>query len=135
MYCCLFFFFNDTATTEIYTLSLHDALPISDGGQRGRDPGGEGVDREDRDVRRGLCRRRTDQWVERLEELVGGGDERDSAHAQPDGSRAPMGRQGHQVAWLHLQGGGELLGVDVLSRPGGAAEGPGRTGVRTVGPQ
>src|SRR5438874_13773039 len=37
VYCCLschvyhfffFFFFNDTATTEIYTLSLHDALPI-----------------------------------------------------------------------------------------------------------
>src|SRR5450830_2158448 len=33
MYCCWlcflsFFFFNDTATTEIYTLSLHDALPI-----------------------------------------------------------------------------------------------------------
>src|SRR2546430_12775980 len=26
--CVLFFFFNDTATTEIYTLSLHDALPI-----------------------------------------------------------------------------------------------------------
>src|SRR5690242_21638647 len=25
---CLVFFFNDTATTEIYTLSLHDALPI-----------------------------------------------------------------------------------------------------------
>src|SRR5256885_11738968 len=25
---CIFFFFNDTATTEIYTLSLHDALPI-----------------------------------------------------------------------------------------------------------
>src|SRR3712207_6893163 len=28
MWCCIFFFFNDTATTEIYTLSLHDALPI-----------------------------------------------------------------------------------------------------------
>src|SRR5476649_3085666 len=30
MFCCrfVFFFFNDTATTEIYTLSLHDALPI-----------------------------------------------------------------------------------------------------------
>src|SRR5882724_4955977 len=30
-FCLLFsfFFFNDTATTEIYTLSLHDALPIS----------------------------------------------------------------------------------------------------------
>ena len=27
---CFFFFFNDTATTEIYTLSLHDALPIYD---------------------------------------------------------------------------------------------------------
>src|ERR1039457_6000926 len=26
--CATFFFFNDTATTEIYTLSLHDALPI-----------------------------------------------------------------------------------------------------------
>src|SRR5258708_38662857 len=30
----LFFFFNDTATTEIYTLSLHDALPISLRGHR-----------------------------------------------------------------------------------------------------
>src|SRR5215217_2671182 len=28
------FFFNDTATTEIYTLSLHDALPISQGTDR-----------------------------------------------------------------------------------------------------
>src|SRR5688572_31664756 len=28
MYIYSFFFFNDTATTEIYTLSLHDALPI-----------------------------------------------------------------------------------------------------------
>src|SRR5260370_29866470 len=37
-----FFFFNDTATTEIYTLSLHDALPIS----RTRSSGGE--DRHDR---------------------------------------------------------------------------------------
>src|SRR2546429_7925458 len=30
-----FFFFNDTATTEIYTLSLHDALPISHGAAQG----------------------------------------------------------------------------------------------------
>src|SRR3989442_9802601 len=29
-----FFFFNDTATTEIYTLSLHDALPIADPARR-----------------------------------------------------------------------------------------------------
>src|SRR5256886_4393695 len=46
----VFFFFNDTATTEIYTLSLHDALPIcrtadrrcaggfAGGGQPGDDP-------------------------------------------------------------------------------------------------
>src|SRR5215211_9493090 len=34
MFFFFFFFFNDTATTEIYTLSLHDALPISR-----RDPG------------------------------------------------------------------------------------------------
>src|SRR2546427_558991 len=31
----IIFFFNDTATTEIYTLSLHDALPISAGGAAG----------------------------------------------------------------------------------------------------
>src|SRR3712207_7082124 len=35
--CIVCFFFNDTATTEIYTLSLHDALPISGGGLEGRD--------------------------------------------------------------------------------------------------
>src|SRR2546426_4715600 len=57
-----FFFFNDTATTEIYTLSLHDALPISDepcarrvreraGGARGfawRRRGGSGAEDGDR---------------------------------------------------------------------------------------
>src|SRR2546422_10509988 len=34
------FFFNDTATTEIYTLSLHDALPISPLAEHGASPGG-----------------------------------------------------------------------------------------------
>src|SRR3712207_9251772 len=49
-----FFFFNDTATTEIYTLSLHDALPIF-GAPEGADRrillGGQGrfVDRERRE--------------------------------------------------------------------------------------
>src|SRR5688572_33474081 len=33
---CIFFFFNDTAPTEIYTLSLHDALPIWRGGDLAR---------------------------------------------------------------------------------------------------
>src|SRR3712207_8851553 len=35
---CDFFFFNDTATTEIYTLSLHDALPISQHAERQLQP-------------------------------------------------------------------------------------------------
>src|SRR5476651_2800678 len=45
----LFFFFNDTATTEIYTLSLHDALPIFPlarvvgQGRRPRDGAGQGA--------------------------------------------------------------------------------------------
>src|SRR3712207_9226339 len=45
--CFLFFFFNDTATTEIYTLSLHDALPICARSRRqaaaegGRGPGAQ----------------------------------------------------------------------------------------------
>src|SRR5256885_11119645 len=34
-----FFFFNDTATTEIYTLSLHDALPICQGAGQGASQG------------------------------------------------------------------------------------------------
>src|SRR5947209_20623266 len=49
-----FFFFNDTATTEIYTLSLHDALPISE-----RHHPGEGAEadrwwQDDRPVRAAL---------------------------------------------------------------------------------
>src|SRR2546430_13818936 len=36
----IFFFFNDTATTEIYTLSLHDALPIFGELEEHRAPGG-----------------------------------------------------------------------------------------------
>src|SRR2546422_3092137 len=43
-----FFFFNDTATTEIYTLSLHDALPISPLDDRQRTPGERGLDPHDR---------------------------------------------------------------------------------------
>src|SRR5438093_11392742 len=35
----VFFFFNATATTEIYTLSLHDALPICSDEERRRAPG------------------------------------------------------------------------------------------------
>src|SRR6266498_601212 len=46
------FFFNDTATTEIYTLSLHDALPISRAVPRARVPvGTTTVDMRSRHVR------------------------------------------------------------------------------------
>src|SRR2546429_8684292 len=45
----ILFFFNDTATTEIYTLSLHDALPIS----KLADPRGFKTAKEAEDVLRG----------------------------------------------------------------------------------
>src|SRR6266508_1006617 len=74
----LYFFFNDTATTEIYTLSLHDALPISvpvsrsDPVTRPHRPGQAGVlwphpDRAGRARRVGGCRtcRRSVVWRRR----------------------------------------------------------------------
>src|SRR4030066_41029 len=58
------FFFNDTATTEIYTLSLHDALPIS-GRWRGRDQGRR-LDRDRDEGKEGPRRRRGDRKSTRL---------------------------------------------------------------------
>src|SRR5256885_16840385 len=46
-----FFFFNDTATTEIYTLSLHDALPISGALARRRSAGKLAPDESERLMR------------------------------------------------------------------------------------
>src|SRR2546422_4919431 len=54
-----FFFFNDTATTEIYTLSLHDALPISE--RCGRARGSRGCVRKRRN---GSRRQGREQRVE-----------------------------------------------------------------------
>src|SRR3712207_7980516 len=51
-----YFFVNDTATTEIYTLSLHDALPISGPCPP---PGSPRPRRRGRPGRSGSCRRRT----------------------------------------------------------------------------
>src|SRR3712207_7531654 len=48
-----FFFFNDTATTEIYTLSLHDALPIYQHGERAQAHRRGGAAREEARRRRG----------------------------------------------------------------------------------
>src|SRR3989441_6903638 len=75
-----FFFFNDTATTEIYTLSLHDALPIS---------------RHHR-VRHRVRRDPADPHPERQVQGVGG----DHRHARPDGRRGeegPIAREGRSA--------------------------------------
>src|SRR2546429_7201269 len=67
------FFFNDTATTEIYTLSLHDALPISGGG---------------------VSQRRGHSRAHRAGSLRGG-------PARADCGASPR-RQGHQL-WNYLR--------------------------------
>src|SRR2546426_12623130 len=58
----IFFFFNDTATTEIYTLSLHDALPISKStnrhGQRGLWAGRANRKRYRGEAARGMAKER-----------------------------------------------------------------------------
>src|SRR5688572_31296557 len=57
----LFFFFNDTATTEIYTLSLHDALPIFRHQLEQHQPGADRTlgDDEDQREHRHTARRMT----------------------------------------------------------------------------
>src|SRR5258708_23407229 len=61
---CLFFF-NDTAATEIYTLSLHDALPIS---SRGRDrPGSRPRTCPTASARRWGFRRRSEEHTSELQ--------------------------------------------------------------------
>src|SRR3712207_8978118 len=63
MYRCIQYlsllFFNDTATTEIYTLSLHDALPISSRDSRRATPSRRRSSR--RDTRAPACRR-SERW-------------------------------------------------------------------------
>src|SRR2546430_3701190 len=66
---CVFFFFNDTATTEIYTLSLHDALPIyrlRDGGSRRRCAGRTGFLRSRGRLPESPARPKTDRKSTRL---------------------------------------------------------------------
>src|SRR2546422_7821419 len=67
-----FFFFNDTATTEIYTLSLHDALPIFD------------VPPGQRRIQGGLCRLRRAAARPRVPDL-----RRAGAYAAPVAARLP----------------------------------------------
>src|SRR5438128_12050770 len=50
-----FFFFNDTATTEIYTLSLHDALPICNDSDQRADPGKDTDHLQEMDLPAATC--------------------------------------------------------------------------------
>src|SRR3712207_7674769 len=70
----MFFFFNDTATTEIYTLSLHDALPICALAGEGRAGAAPAVRRGDgggaqrlRDRREGGDRLRSEEHTSELQ--------------------------------------------------------------------
>src|SRR2546423_5542261 len=80
----IFFFFNDTATTEIYTLSLHDALPIYDahraaplgpqdgraGAELGRCRGAAGLRAVNQALRRGRRRARSEEHTSELQSLA-----------------------------------------------------------------
>src|SRR2546425_4564703 len=131
-----FFFFNDTATTEIYTLSLHDALPISAGARPAAVRAG---DRSRRD-RRGAVLRDRDRGggagvpVAR----VGGGPSRIGRRVRP---RLRLARGGaadavRRVA-VAVQGvqrqlrGGDASGIRAgASRPGAAGVGRGASAAR-----
>src|SRR2546425_3726868 len=78
-----FFFFNDTATTEIYTLSLHDALPIYD---VVREHGRRHLDIERRRLAdRGDLEDAAQAW-RLLGAKVGGGDQDDEGRSQDERS-------------------------------------------------
>src|SRR2546422_8339172 len=71
------FFFNDTATTEIYTLSLHDALPISL-------PGGETIVAREKIRAHGLA---ADQSTERSRIAAAGDDHADAGRGDRKSTR------------------------------------------------
>src|SRR2546430_17490715 len=77
----LIFFFNDTATTEIYTLSLHDALPIS---------------LTARPARREASRRGSPAGARSLPRRGS------AAGARPAGREGPRLASGHQAARRHF---------------------------------
>src|SRR3989442_2816652 len=96
-----FFFFNDTATTEIYTLSLHDALPISADEQRAH-PAAEQPDAHQPAVHTPRRRRLALAPVppERLRRQVLGGEPAGSALPRAHGAGALLARSGEAQAAL-----------------------------------
>src|SRR2546430_16824780 len=93
-----FFFFNDTATTEIYTLSLHDALPISQPRRR-----------------LGLLGRRE------LDGPAQPDDPRDVFRSRPDAVllSASVDDRFHRPAVAHDEGADSLRRADLVPRDGG----------------
>src|SRR2546429_9098162 len=79
-----FFFFNDTATTEIYTLSLHDALPIC----TGRHSLDSGTNQRHGRTNRSAARRH------RAPEFGHSGTQRSPAATRPVGRRVPAQGRG-----------------------------------------
>src|SRR5215217_171287 len=121
-----FFFFNDTATTEIYTLSLHDALPIFARlvGAAQRHPGHEGRDRDaeaadpgvqgpDRPLGRSGVRQATGQGAVRLGHPRRGRLPRDRQRRPSQGRRADPRRaaDGDEPDRVVRQAVGERQGV------------------------
>src|SRR5256885_17090301 len=94
----LFFFFNDTATTEIYTLSLHDALPISRHAAMPR----QLSNTTNRSMFAANALRRRRRLLAKLEQLGsdllhGRCSERDTASETPQVSRVPDLSSAHEV--------------------------------------
>src|SRR5258707_15131126 len=83
----VFFFFNDTATTEIYTLSLHDALPIS----RSRLLRGAGRCSAAGQQDGGRCGPQAGDKRENREKAGGIGGRRSEAHALTQLPHSPAG--------------------------------------------
>jgi hypothetical protein len=92
-----------------------------DARQRAADLAGEGVHREDRDVGRGLRRRRADQGIQRLEEDIGHGDECHPSDLEP-ASLTATEAEPHRVSDPGSQRRRQLLVEDDLARPKAAAQ-------------
>src|SRR6266705_6760442 len=153
-----FFFFNYTATTEIYTLSLHDALPISDQPAVHPAPHGHGLERRHRaeaaqidvDV---ACRRRRREYrgraapagrplldVARLEQKNARPARREREHGKPYPGEPPWTAGyrrllGERISHFHLLLGAHLprmldlhLELGILRAPPERLDGPGRVG-------
>src|SRR2546430_16323777 len=124
-----FFFFNDTATTEIYTLSLHDALPISARalhGHRGRDRP-DGADRGLRAATGGrgrgaLAAGGRHAGADRRQRLGGG------AGALPTPPEQPPAPAGGMAGGPPPSGPAERGGGGWGARPPPPPRGPGRRG-------